>query len=56
MKNAVIIVQDLLDLDGNGLKVNGAKTYFYSRYKPELNVIEDVDDDGSRYQQLIGIL
>ena len=49
VKNAVNIVQDLLDLDGNGLKINGAKKPFHSRYKPELDVTEKVDDGRSRY-------
>ena len=56
VKNAANVVQDLLDLDGNGLKINGAKTTFHSGYKPELDVTEEVDNGGSRYQQLIGIL
>ena len=49
MKNAVNVVQDLLDSDGNGLKINGAKTPFHSGYKPELDVTKEVDDGGSRY-------
>ena len=56
MKNVVNVVQDLLDSDRNGLKINGAKTPFHSRYKPELDVIEEVNNGRSRYQQLIGVI
>ena len=49
MKNAVNAAQDLFDLDGNGLKINGATTPFHSGYKPELEVTEEVDHGGSKY-------
>ena len=55
VKNAVNAAQDLFDLDGNGLKINGATTPFHSGYKPELEVTEEVDHGGSKYWQLIGI-
>ena len=53
VKNAVNVVQNLLDSNGNGLKINGAKTPVHSRYKPEVDVNEEVDDSRSRYWQLI---
>ena len=56
IKNAINVVQDLLDSDGGNLKINGAKTPFHSGYKPELDITEEVDDSGTRYRQLIGIL
>ena len=57
VKNAIEVVQKLLDEDGNGPQIKQAKTPFPSSYKPELDVTEELDDAMiSRFQQLIGIL
>jgi len=57
VKNAIDVVQRLLDEDGNGLQIQGAKTPYPSGYKPELDVTAEVDAAGlSRFRQLIGIL
>ena len=58
VKNAVDVVQGLLDEDGEGyvLKTN-AKNPFPTGYKPELDVTEELGPElASRYMQLIGIL
>ena len=57
VKNAIDVVQKLLDEDGDGLQIKQAKTPFPSSYKPELDVTEELDDAMiSRFRQLIGIL
>ncbi len=57
VKNAIDVVQNLLDEDGHGLQLKTAKAPYPTNYKPELDVTEELNDAGiSRYRQLIGIL
>ena len=57
VKNAIEVVQKLLDEDGNGPQIKQAKTPFPISHKPELDVTEELDDAMiSRFRQLIGIL
>ena len=57
IENAVKVVEDLLDKDGQGLTLKKAKAPFPNDYKPEMDVTAELDDPGiSRFRQLIGIL
>ena len=57
VKNAIQVVQDLLNEDGHGLVLGKAKTPFPTNYKPELDVTNELNEAMlSRYRQLIGIL
>ena len=57
VNNAIEVVQKLLDEDGNGPQIKQAKMPHPSRCKPELDVIEELDDAMIFwFQQLIGIL
>ena len=56
VKNAIEVVQKLLDEDCDGLKIKQMKTPYPSGHKPELDVTKELDDAMiSRFQQLIGI-
>jgi hypothetical protein len=58
VKNAIVVVEHLLDKDGKGYSLkNKAKNPFPSNHRPELDMTDELGEIlASHYMQLIGIL
>jgi len=57
VKNAVQVIEQLLDEDGDGYVLKSCKNPFPSGYKPEVDVTDELGPDLALwYMQLIGIL